>query len=162
LSHACCAGVSDSIAGIAGVVIVVALTVALTIVITTRATQAVAGFAREQVITTLTSDETLQRLNRLPLIRYTGESAAEAIARKALQQAREQGLPVPAPSGTDDEDAGRDRTRGQIFQMVATFEGSCRVLLRIDDCDPTTLPDPRGVDTDDVNGESDITTRDQQ
>jgi hypothetical protein len=151
-------GVSDSIAGIAGVVIVVALT----IVITTRATQAVADFAREQVITTLTSDETLQRLNRLPLIRYTGESAAEAIARKALQQAREQVLPVPAPSGTDDEDAGRDRTRGQIFLMVATFEGSCRVLLRIDDCDPTTLPDPRGVDTDDVNGESDITTRDQQ
>jgi membrane protein implicated in regulation of membrane protease activity len=145
------AGIAAATAvGIGGIAIAIVLAIVLAVVIATMVPPAVEGFAREQVRGVLTSPEQLEQLNGLAIIRYAGEGAAEALARKALRQARDQGYSVPFPASEDDEGAGRDRTYGQLFQMIFVSDGICRVLLRIEDCDPVSLPDlPRpGVDDD--------------
>ncbi len=150
------AGIAAATAvGIGGAAIAIVLAIVLAVVVATMVPPAVEGFAREQVRGALTSPERLAQLNDLAIIRYAGEGAAESLARTALRVARDQGHAVPFPASEDDEGAGRDRNYGQLFQMVFVSDGICRVLLRIEDCDPVRLPDvpaPGGGGDDDDPG----------
>jgi len=139
-------------AGAIGAVAAVVLTIALTVIVALVIPGLVAEYAEGEVRDTLMSDDMLERLNDLPILRYSGEGTAEGVARAALLEARDQGLVVPFPANEDDDDAGLDRSYGQLFQMVFASDGVCRVLLRVEDCDPADPPDlpdlPGGGDDD--------------
>lgn len=136
------AGIAAAMAvGIAGLALALVLTVALTIYIAITVPKVVADFAEDQVSAAVRSPDQLERLNELPLLRYSGEGAAEAVAREVLQAARDAGFAVPAAADFDTPEIGHERTWGQLFQMVFVSQDRCRVLLRLEDCDPTHPPD---------------------
>ena len=128
-------------AGAIGAAAAVVLTIALTVIVAVVVPGLVSDYAEEQVRTTLMADDMLERLNALPILRFSGEGTAEAVARAALLQARDMGFSVPFPANEDDDDAGLDRSYGQLFQMVFASDGVCRVLLRLEDCDPDDPPE---------------------
>jgi hypothetical protein len=119
----------------AGVVVAALLFVGLVYVLP----RAVEGVVRDRIRTYISSKEVLDNLNGSPLLRFSGEGMAEAIARKALQAAIDQGLDVPAPA-TDPNQLGFDRFRGQTFQIVFVSNGICRVLLRFETCADDIFP----------------------
>ena len=138
--------------GIAGVAIAIVAAIALALYIAFGVPPLVEALIVSQVGQRFTSGEALASLNEAPIVRFSGEGTAEAIARKTLARARELGFDVPAPAGADAEEVGLDRTRGQLFQMIFVSEGVCRVLVRIDNCDEVGIglpPPPDGDDDDD-------------
>jgi hypothetical protein len=103
--------------------------------------RAVEGMVRDQLTSAISSGETLDSLNDSPLLRFSGEGMAEAISRKALEAAINQGFDVPTPA-TDPNELGFERFRGQTFQIVFVSDGICRVLLRLDNCSDDIFPKP--------------------
>ncbi len=95
--------------------------------------RAVEDVVRDQISAALSSSDTLDSLNDFSLLRFSGEGMAEAIARKALQAAIDQGFDVPAPA-TDPNELGFERFRGQTFQIIFVSDGICRALVRLDTC----------------------------
>jgi len=131
-------------AGPFGAAAAVIALIALTVYIAIEAPKVAERYAEAQVEAMFESGTLLNKLNRQPIVRYSGEGTAEAIARKALVKAAQMELAVPSP-GTN-EFIGFDRMRGQLFQMIFVTDGICRVLMRIDDC----VPQQPGVDTPDL------------
>lgn len=141
------------VVAIIGIITGVVVGVAVWILISILVPPYVENFITERINDQFASGEILNQLNDQPIVRYAGEGVAEAIARKALAAARDRGFNVPAPMGTNDDSAGFERSYGQLFQMVFVSDGTCRVLLRLDDChDGIELPTPEPVEDDDDDG----------
>jgi hypothetical protein len=134
--------------GPAGIALGVAVAAALFAYLVFVLPRTVEGVVRDQISAAISAQETLDGLNDSPLLRFSGEGMAEAIARKALQAAIDQGLDVPKPA-TDPDQLGFDRFRGQTFQIVFVSDGICRVLLRLDNCEDDVFPKPPGGGGDD-------------
>jgi hypothetical protein len=127
-----------TIVGVAGVVVAAIAAITLALYVAFGVPPLVEAFIVSQIDAAFTSGEVLDGLNDQPIVRFSGEGTAEAVARMALARAHELHPAVPGPQGADADDVGLDRTRGQLFQMIFVSDKVCRVLVRIDDCDPTS------------------------
>jgi hypothetical protein len=81
-------------------------------------------FVRDQICKTLSSTEFKGRLDDQFFMTYAGEGLAEALAVKALAEARNQGLNLP------DAEPGRRRFRAQFWQTVFVSDGRMRILVK--------------------------------
>jgi len=150
-------------AGPAGAVLAVAAAVALLVLLLVVLPLVAESYARDQVNAQFENGSIREQLDGQNLLRFGGEGLAEALARKALEQARIDGLDVPAPATNDVDGTGRDRFRGQLFQMVFVADGVCRILLRVERCaeEPeigVPTPDP-APDDDQIDPPIDTTGR---
>ena len=125
--------------GVAGYVLTAVVAAALLVLLVFALPRAAEGAIRDTITRQFEGGNVRQALDRVGLLRYAGEGMAEAIARKALKAAVDQGLAVAAPA-EDADRIGLDRFRGQAFQTVFVSDGVCRVLLRLDRC-PEAAPE---------------------
>lgn len=141
-----------------GLAAAAAAAIALAVVLIFVVPPAIQSAVKSKVDEQVRSGAITEQLDAQPLIRYTGEGASEALARKTLERAIETGLEVAAPAAPNDERAGLDRFRGQLFQMVFASDGICRVLIRLDDChDRLPLPpQPHGPGGDGGSARQDV------
>lgn len=72
------------------------------------------------------SEAMRQTLDAQGLLTYAGEGLAESLARMAASAAAAAGLPVDPPG----PEAGGDRHRENLWEMVVAGDGECRVLVR--------------------------------
>jgi hypothetical protein len=84
------------------------------------------GFAEERLRASLGSTDTGRQLAASGLLVDAGEGLAESIARRAIQQAREDGHDLDPPG-----DEGRDRFRPQVFETIVVTEGRARIKLHL-------------------------------
>lgn len=83
------------------------------------------NFVADQVRATLTGPDFIGRLDDQFFMMYAGEGLAEALAIKALDQARSQGVDLP-----DTDAIGRRRFRAQFWQTVFVSDGRMRILVK--------------------------------
>ena len=82
--------------------------------------------ASDQFYQYLDRDDTKAKIAQLGLLTNAGEGLAEAIARRAIQQARADGHAV-----ADVTDTGLDRMRPQLFETIVVTEGIARVKMNV-------------------------------
>ncbi len=72
------------------------------------------------------SDDTKAKIAKLGLLTDAGEGLAEALARQAIRQAREDGHDL-----ADVTDSGRDRMRPQLVETIVVTEGTAQVKMNV-------------------------------
>jgi hypothetical protein len=82
--------------------------------------------ATDQFRKFMDSNETKCKIAKLGLLTDAGEGLAEAIARRAIQQARADGHDV-----ADVTNSGRDRTRPQLFETIVVTDEKARVKMNL-------------------------------
>ena len=130
-----------SVTGVVGLAIAAAATAALLFLLLYVLPRAAEAYANSLVSERFTDGTIREQLDDQALLRYAGEGLSEALARAVLAKARDDGHEVPEPAGNDAAGTGRDRFRGQLFQMVFVTEGACRVLVRLPECVEPPAPD---------------------
>lgn len=77
------------------------------------------------------SGDITEQLDEAGMLRYAGEGLAEALAVKAINQARTDGHDVPPPvEHPKSEGVGMNRFRENFWEMIFVSEGMCKILIR--------------------------------
>jgi hypothetical protein len=115
-------GAASAAAGLVAAALALGLALAMFLFIAFVVPPIVEDHIERTIRERLERQETLDDLARMRLLQFAGEGAAEAIARRVIENA---GLTLDPAAPI-----GENRFRKDLFQMIHVSEGRCRVLIR--------------------------------